>query len=721
VRTVVDRAEGLREGRQEALPVRRRAVLGFLRSYCTPAGLRALSNLLGLIGCQAVSQGCLFGLLLVYTAGLGPQRYAAVATVGAVQALLLVVGTAGLPLVVLRELAARPGARDEIVAGFVTAAGACSLVMGLAAGVAAAVLPLDPAERWLWWLATGANMLACLNPSAVYDAEHRQASAAARQLPGDVLALLAGVVLLRTGTLTLPAVGLVQLGRGAIQFLGLAVGVRLRWRPAWSAAVALVRGGWPVLVAGLLFLIPSAGGVVVLRLRAGAEAAAVFGVASQLAVTLPLLFGLFVRVVQPHVNGPHGLERSFVRKLAASAALVLAGLVTAGAVAGWVVFRFVLAPAYANGFAAYLTLLVANAVCGIGMIASAYLIRFHAGTWLKAVNALAAGVFVWAALVWPATPFATAAAVLLGYVCACGAGLAGLALRRREQVGMGALATGIRAAIRRPAEVLRGYVEGALARVLPGPPLVCNVCGRRVLGFRPLPRVVVENLRRHGWPYALDQAETCNHSRYSCRVCGATDRDRLLALYLEQVFAGGLPGGSIRLLDIAPSAPLARFIRRAASAAGLSLHYRSADLSREGVDDRVDITRMDSYPYGCWDVVICSHVLEHVPDDRAALRELFRVTSPGGRVLLLVPLVCGVDTIDEDPAVTDPGERWRRFGQDDHVRLYSKTGFVERIREAGFVVREVGAADFTSERFARHGIAAQSILYVALKGAAAGD
>ena len=46
--------------------------------------------------------------------------------------------------------------------------------------------------------------------------------------------------------------------------------------------------------------------------------------------------------------------------------------------------------------------------------------------------------------------------------------------------------------------------------------------------------------------------------------------------------------------------------------------------------------------------------------------------------MLLVPVVLGIKEIDEDPTLTDVRERWRRFAQDDHLRLYSKCGFVQR-------------------------------------------
>ena len=88
-----------------------------------------------------------------------------------------------------------------------------------------------------------------------------------------------------------------------------------------------------------------------------------------------------------------------------------------------------------------------------------------------------------------------------------------------------------------------------------------------------------------------------------------------------------------------------------------------------------------------FDTIICSHVLEHVPADAKAMSELFRVLRPGGVAIIQVPYADDCAETDEDPSVTDPLERERRFGQFDHVRIYGRD-FADRLRRAGFVVDE---------------------------------
>jgi SAM-dependent methyltransferase len=238
----------------------------------------------------------------------------------------------------------------------------------------------------------------------------------------------------------------------------------------------------------------------------------------------------------------------------------------------------------------------------------------------------------------------------------------------------------------------------------------CPVCGSRVSSFLPLPEFFRENQQKHGFPFADSDAETCNTTAYLCPSCEASDRDRLYALYLGD-YLKSLNSGEI--VDFGPSEPLSAFIRGLIK--GRNIGYRTADLLTDKADDRVDITDLHSYKNDRFDCFICSHVLEHVPDDRKALRELYRILKPGGKAILMVPIILSIDQIDEDPSVTNEAERWRRFGQDDHIRLYSKSGFLERVREAGFSVHELGQEFFGEALFDRAGISRQSVLYVVEK------
>jgi SAM-dependent methyltransferase len=174
-----------------------------------------------------------------------------------------------------------------------------------------------------------------------------------------------------------------------------------------------------------------------------------------------------------------------------------------------------------------------------------------------------------------------------------------------------------------------------------------------------------------------------------CPRCRSFSRQRAITLLLER---GELPRG--RVLHFAPE-PLfdAVFARLAGYERVTADLFAPADL-------KLDITDMD-LPDDSFDLILCSHVLEHVPDDAAAMRELHRVLAPGGVAVILNPYRPHQLTY-EDPAVTEPLARMVHFGQHDHVRVYGRDE-TERLAAAGFEVRDVTAADLfdaaTVERF----------------------
>jgi len=153
-----------------------------------------------------------------------------------------------------------------------------------------------------------------------------------------------------------------------------------------------------------------------------------------------------------------------------------------------------------------------------------------------------------------------------------------------------------------------------------------------------------------------------------------------------------------RVLHFGPHPALASFVR------GHAREYVTADLQEDPVDLKLDMSNMPEVADAAFDVVVAFDVLEHVQEDRRALREVFRVLSPGGRAILTVPQKDELAATLEDPAVTEPEDRKRLFGQADHLRIYGHD-FPRRLEEAGFAVRVVGEADFPPETVGRHVLA----------------
>lgn len=162
-----------------------------------------------------------------------------------------------------------------------------------------------------------------------------------------------------------------------------------------------------------------------------------------------------------------------------------------------------------------------------------------------------------------------------------------------------------------------------------------------------------------------------------CWVCGAMERHRSVWLHLDRHPELLREGASV--LHVAPENVLRNRLR-----AIPDVTYHGGDLTAEFGPERIDVTDL-AFPDGSIDIVVCNHVLEHVPDDRRAMAEIRRVLRPGGWALLLVPDLDGpnvLDVTDEDTTVTTPEERLRRFGQGDHARRYG-WDYLARLAEAG--------------------------------------
>jgi|ETNmetMinimDraft_30_1059905.scaffolds.fasta_scaffold22912_2 SAM-dependent methyltransferase len=236
-------------------------------------------------------------------------------------------------------------------------------------------------------------------------------------------------------------------------------------------------------------------------------------------------------------------------------------------------------------------------------------------------------------------------------------------------------------------------------------PFSCPVCSHKVDYYEPL----FENyslLLQASYDLSSRPFQTLHWNAYCCPCCGATDRDRQMALYLA-TRSTELSAGK-RMLDIAPSPPLSTHIRTNYQ----DIAYRTADLRASHVDDNVDITDMAIYEEEAFDCLLCSHVLEHVPDDRSAISELFRVLKPGGWGLIMVPIDLSLkETLEVSVEPGDESARWRLYGQGDHVRMYSEAGFLDRLREAGFEVNRVTCHDLGEEVCWQSGISLPSALF----------
>lgn len=176
----------------------------------------------------------------------------------------------------------------------------------------------------------------------------------------------------------------------------------------------------------------------------------------------------------------------------------------------------------------------------------------------------------------------------------------------------------------------------------------------------------------------------------TCPRCWSGQRHRVLVEYLRTDTDFFVRPHDV--LHVAPERCLEGRFRRLPN-----LSYVTADLEAPA-DIRLDLTDA-SLPDSSFDVVICLHVLEHIGDDRRALREIHRILRPGGFAIIDVPLDEREETFE--PEARTPKERLRLLGQEDHVRFYGRSDLVRRLTSAGFDVDVVRFDERMSAQRAR--------------------
>jgi len=194
-----------------------------------------------------------------------------------------------------------------------------------------------------------------------------------------------------------------------------------------------------------------------------------------------------------------------------------------------------------------------------------------------------------------------------------------------------------------------------------------------------------------------------------CYKCNSSDRERLIYTYLVNKIGLLNQPKNIRILHLAPEKNLSRILNNH----GFK-NYVCGDLFTEGYTYPEYVQNMNvlNIPLenNYFDLIICNHLLEHVPNDIDAMKELFRVLKHNGKAILQVPISKNSKKTFEDFSVTDPKDREIVFGQFDHLRIYGQD-YIDRLTSVGFIVERTNI----SQEFPKYGLAKDEDIFIANK------
>ena len=214
----------------------------------------------------------------------------------------------------------------------------------------------------------------------------------------------------------------------------------------------------------------------------------------------------------------------------------------------------------------------------------------------------------------------------------------------------------------------------------------CNFCGSQYEKF--VPEYPSANTRKP----IVDHHVIAGYAEHAlCPGCLSKNRERLV----KAVFENLVPISG-QILHFSPEKNLFRFLQTKGTVTSADLmpgFYRNIDQAIQFAD----ATQLP-YAHERFDWVIANHILEHIPDDRKAMSEMFRVLRKGGTALLQVPYSETLPNSIEEPDINDPDRQERLFGQRDHVRIYALQDYLSRLASVGFQVRVISADELSQFR-----------------------
>ena len=224
-----------------------------------------------------------------------------------------------------------------------------------------------------------------------------------------------------------------------------------------------------------------------------------------------------------------------------------------------------------------------------------------------------------------------------------------------------------------------------ILKILPRPWLIALS-----IRFRPLLKIFfrgsrfIDPIDGSGYRKFLSYGYQSLRKNALCPGTLSLERHRLLWLYLQRETQ--LLDEQLTVLHVAPEQVFYDIFKNYKH-----WDYTTTDLHSPLAQVKADICSLP-FDDNTYDLILCNHVLEHIPDDQKAIKELYRVLKKGGTLIAQVPLEESRAKSFEDATVIDPKERAALFGQYDHVRIYGKD-FYKRLEKSGFKVQAIDLLD----------------------------
>ena len=189
-----------------------------------------------------------------------------------------------------------------------------------------------------------------------------------------------------------------------------------------------------------------------------------------------------------------------------------------------------------------------------------------------------------------------------------------------------------------------------------------------------------------------------------CPKCGALSRSRALGEYVRKNYKNQ----SQKILDFSPHRSLNDFFK------SIFENYISSDFENQFYAQKsYDITKINDTDQS-FDLIICFHVLEHILEDKKAIKELNRVLKNDGHLLIQVPLKKG-KTYQNNSIISKEG-RLKAFGQEDHIRIYGEDSLPLILNKSGFSAKPIDIVkEYSSEEKKIYGFSENEVIYVCRK------